>query len=315
MMTADRPKQSAAVSPTAETNSPAAPAAPPAPTAPATAPQTSPQSAATTTPPFDRINLHGFGLDVITLAQATDHIVASARAGRGGWVITPNLDILRRLSREPEFAALASQTTLRLADGMPLVWASRLQRTPLPERVAGSDLIWTLSERGAAAGLRFYLLGGNPGAAQAAADTLTARFPGFAVAGIECPPMGFERDSIYMDALRTRLAAAAPDVVLVALGAPKQERVIAAVRDGLPAAWFLGIGISFSFVAGDVQRAPAWMRRTGLEWVHRLVQEPGRLARRYLIDGIPFAISLLVRSALHGLRPGAAADRRPGSSS
>jgi N-acetylglucosaminyldiphosphoundecaprenol N-acetyl-beta-D-mannosaminyltransferase len=90
--------------------------------------------------------------------------------------------------------------------------------------------------------------------------------------------------------------------VLVALGCPKQERLIEVMRPQMPRAWFIGIGITFSFVAGEVHRAPMWMRGIGLEWVHRLMQEPGRLARRYLVDGLPFAIRLLAVSAIEGLR-------------
>ncbi len=96
-----------------------------------------------------------------------------------------------------------------------------------------------------------------------------------------------------MDRIRAMLAAAAPDVVYVGLGFPKQERLIEQLRPLLPHAWFLGIGISFSFVAGEVKRAPRWMQRLGLEWTHRMVQEPGRLLKRYLIHGIPFAIRLM----------------------
>lgn len=243
----------------------------------------------------------GVALHPVTAAEALDHIAASAAAGRGGWVLTPNLDIVRRLCSEPETAALCEPVTLRLADGMPLVWASRLRRTPLPERVPGSDLIWSLSGRAADEGLSVFLLGGNPGAADAAASELTARYPTLKVAGTECPPNGFEGDPAYLDRLCERLIAAAPNIVYVALGFPKQERLIARLRPLLPRAWFLGIGISFSFVSGEVRRAPRWMQAAGLEWVHRLAQEPSRLARRYLVYGLPFAARLLAASVVAGL--------------
>jgi N-acetylglucosaminyldiphosphoundecaprenol N-acetyl-beta-D-mannosaminyltransferase len=102
--------------------------------------------------------------------------------------------------------------------------------------------------------------------------------------------------------LRNRLLASSPDVVFVALGSPKQERVIGELRSLLPAAWWLGIGISFSFVSGAVQRAPLWVQRLGLEWLHRLVQEPRRLARRYLVDGLPFAARLFANALVQRLR-------------
>jgi N-acetylglucosaminyldiphosphoundecaprenol N-acetyl-beta-D-mannosaminyltransferase len=114
---------------------------------------------------------------------------------------------------------------------------------------------------------------------------------------VHTPAFGFERDPSAVPAIRAELQAARPDIVYVALGFPKQERLIRAVRDVLPQAWFVGVGISFSFLAGDMPRAPDWMQRAGLEWAHRLAMEPRRLARRYLVDGLPFA----ARLGLHAL--------------
>lgn len=246
------------------------------------------------------ISLLGVWLSRVSSVEAIDHIARSIAAGQGGWVITPNLDILRRLVREPDFADLCRGSTMRLADGMPLVWASRLRRTALPERVAGSDLIWKLTARAASDRLSVFFLGGNPGAAKAAAERLSLDNPALHVAGTECPPMGFDDDPREVVALTQRVAAAHPDIVYVALGSPKQERLIRGLRPLLPATWFLGIGITFSFVSGEVRRAPRWMQRLGVEWVHRLAQEPGRLAKRYLVHGVPFAFRLLGRSLLEG---------------
>jgi N-acetylglucosaminyldiphosphoundecaprenol N-acetyl-beta-D-mannosaminyltransferase len=244
--------------------------------------------------------LKGFAIHAITSAQTLDTIVRASRAGRGGWVLTPNLDILRRIATESETRTLCEATTLRVADGMPLVWASKLQRTPLPQRVTGSDMILSLNERAAKEGLSVYLLGGDPGIADQAKSSLLARFPTLRIVGAESPPYGFDKDEPYMQAMMQRVCEASPDIVFVAVGFPKQERVIARLRPLLPKAWFLGVGISFSFVTGDVRRAPRWMQRVGLEWSHRLLQEPKRLFRRYLIDGLPFAIRLWIGSALGG---------------
>lgn len=247
------------------------------------------------------ISLLGVPLHAITMREAVAHVSASIARGEGGWVVTPNLDILRRFVREPEHARLCEGATLRVPDGMPLIWASRLQRTPLPERVAGSDMIWTLCAEAAKRGHRVFLLGGNPGAAEDAAARLVREYPTLAIAGTHCPPYGFEKDPSEMDEIRARLREANADIVFVALGSPKQEQLIRELRPLFPRAWFLGIGISFSFVSGEVKRAPAWMRKVGLEWLHRLVQEPGRLFRRYVIQGIPFAIRLWTVSAARGI--------------
>lgn len=245
-----------------------------------------------------RIRMMGVELSAVSMAQTLDYIAASIRCGQGGWVVTPNLDIFRRLSVDQEFASLCKGATLLLADGMPLIWASRLRGTPLPERVPGSDLIFTLTARAAHEGFSVYLLGGNPGTAEAAARSLQEKSPSLRIAGTRCPPMGFERDAGYMSSLIEELRATSPNVVYVALGCPKQEHLIVRMRESLPSAWFLGIGVTFSFVSGEIRRAPLWMQRCGLEWVHRLAQEPGRLAKRYLVHGIPFAFRLLARSVL-----------------
>jgi N-acetylglucosaminyldiphosphoundecaprenol N-acetyl-beta-D-mannosaminyltransferase len=225
-------------------------------------------------------------------------VAASLAAGRGGFIATANLDHLRRLQQPGPFRDVYAAADLVVADGMPLVWAAKLQGTPLPERVAGSDLIRSLSAMAAAHGRSVYLLGGDPGTADAAAAKLTSEFAGLRVAGTHCPAFGFERDPAAMAALRAQLAASRADVVFVALGSPKQELLIAALRDALPHAWWIGVGISFSFVAGQVKRAPRWMQRTGLEWSWRLLQEPRRLGVRYLWQGPPFVLRLLGGSLL-----------------
>jgi N-acetylglucosaminyldiphosphoundecaprenol N-acetyl-beta-D-mannosaminyltransferase len=247
--------------------------------------------------PFDTVELCGVRLHKVTQAGCVAQVMEALAAGRGGWVVTPNLDHLRRLQSDAEFRALYAQADLRVADGMPLVWASALRGERLPERVAGSDLIFSLSEAAAGAGRSVFLLGGDAGTAEGAAAELRRRNPQLRVAGTHYPPPGFEADPAAVAAMRAAVVQAAPDVVFVALGSPRQERLIAELRGELPRAWWLGVGISFSFAAGAVRRAPPWVRRSGLEWVHRLAQEPRRLARRYLVDGLPFAARLLVSSA------------------
>jgi N-acetylglucosaminyldiphosphoundecaprenol N-acetyl-beta-D-mannosaminyltransferase len=245
---------------------------------------------------FPQVDIHGITFAAVGEREAVRHVADSASRGVGGWVVTPNLDIVRQCARDPAIARMVRSADLIVADGMPLVWASRLQRTPLPERVAGSNLVGLLSEEAARRGLSVFLLGGMPGTAEAAARVLQARHPGLRVAGTWCPPFGFEKDEAQMQAMHEAIRDSRPDIVFVGLGFPKQERLIERLRPAQPAAWWLGIGISFSFLAGEVSRAPGWMQRTGLEWVHRVAQEPRRLARRYLVDGLPFAVRLFARS-------------------
>jgi len=224
-------------------------------------------------------------------------IIEAALVGRGHWTITANLDHLRRYRREPEVKQLIDEADLVVADGMPLVWASRIAGTALPERVAGSDMIWSISKAASTIGLSIFLVGGAPGVADRAAQVLTTCYPGLTIVGTLCPAVGFERDVGQLERLTTDVADANPQIVLVALGFPKQDLVIRRLRRTLPRASFVGVGISLSFVDGTVSRAPSWTHKLGLEWIHRLVQEPRRLGRRYLVHGIPFGAQLLLSAA------------------
>jgi N-acetylglucosaminyldiphosphoundecaprenol N-acetyl-beta-D-mannosaminyltransferase len=241
---------------------------------------------------FKATQLMGMSLDLVRQAEVLDRMFADLGDGRGGWLVTVNLDILRRHYLDSVASALYASADLRVADGMPLVWASRLMGRSLPERVAGSSLAVAIAERAAREGRSLCLLGGAPGAAEGAGRALQGRLAGLRVVGTHCPRIGAPPTAVEVQSLVEQLAPQAPDVVLVGLGSPKQEHVIAALRPHLPRAWMIGVGGTFSFLSGQVSRAPLWMQRAGLEWTHRLSQEPQRLARRYLVDDLPFALLL-----------------------
>lgn len=251
---------------------------------------------------FHRIDLLGQPFDVVTEAQTCQHILESLRLEQGGTLVTANLDYLRRCSTDKVFGHFVKNSELVVADGMPLIWASRLQRTPLPERVAGSTLCVRLAGELGREKRSLFLLGGNPGVAEEAGRILKTRFPGLVIAGTYCPEIGFEGNSESLQTIRDRIRLAKPDVVYVALGSPKTETLIELLRPDVPRAWWIGIGISLSFITGEVQRAPTWLQRSGFEWVHRLVQEPQRLGKRYLVHGIPFAARLFAKSAWNRVR-------------
>jgi N-acetylglucosaminyldiphosphoundecaprenol N-acetyl-beta-D-mannosaminyltransferase len=258
--------------------------------APPFIPALSDESAPRALPP--RIYLAGVAIDPVRQDQVIEHMIDSLARGQGGWVITPNLDQLRLCDGKPELKAMYERAELVLPDGMPLLWASYVQGTPLPERVAGSELIFTLTAAAARADRSVFLLGGAPGTADGAANQLRKLNPGLRVAGTLCPPFGFENDPEQMREIVETVTRAQPDIVFVGLGFPKQERLIETLRPLLPQTWFLGIGVSFSFVAGEIVRAPLWVQRMGLEWVHRMMQEPGRLFKRYVVHDLPFAVKL-----------------------
>jgi N-acetylglucosaminyldiphosphoundecaprenol N-acetyl-beta-D-mannosaminyltransferase len=172
---------------------------------------------------------------------------------------------------------------LSLPDGMSLVWASRLLGTPLPEKVSGIDLFQEVSAAAAGTGLRIFLLGGRPGAAEQAARVVEARHPGLRIAGTCCPPVGFESDPAEAERVLAAVRDAAPHILFVALGAPKQELWMYENREALGVPVALGVGATFDFVAGMIRRAPKWMQTRGLEWMYRAATEPRRLGRRYLV--------------------------------
>ncbi|MFG1703838.1 WecB/TagA/CpsF family glycosyltransferase [Nonomuraea sp. M3C6] len=240
-----------------------------------------------------RVRVGGIGVDALTEDEVVRRVAAELEAGRGGRIVTPNIDICRAAATDPALKELVCSAELVVADGMPLVWAARLLGTPVPQRVTGADLIWSLSKLAARRGWPVYLLGGPPGVARRAAGELTSCHPRLKVCGVHAPPYHFDATPEGSERVRRKVVAAGPGLVFVGLGFPRQDRLIAELRGELPGAWFVGCGAAIAFAAGTVSRAPGWMRRAGLEWLFRLVSEPRRLARRYLVDDLPFAVRLL----------------------
>jgi N-acetylglucosaminyldiphosphoundecaprenol N-acetyl-beta-D-mannosaminyltransferase len=242
-----------------------------------------------------KVTLMGIGIDSMAERDVVERVVSGVKAGRGGWLVNPNVDVLRLASRRPDLAELITAADLVVADGMPLMWASRIQGTPLPERVAGASLIHTMSARAAQEDIAVFLLGGEPDVAEHAAGALTAKTPGLRT-GWHFPPYGFEDDPLATTSVHSALEAFGPAIVYCGLGFPKQERLMCELHDRYPTSWFIGSGAAIGFAAGHLKRAPVWMQNAGLEWLHRLAGEPRRLFRRYVIDDIPFALRLLLSS-------------------
>jgi N-acetylglucosaminyldiphosphoundecaprenol N-acetyl-beta-D-mannosaminyltransferase len=259
----------------------------------------------------DRLRLAGIEFDRLTEAAVIARVMTQSQQGHGGWIVTPNIDICRKAGRDEQLRAIVGTASLVVPDGMPLMWAARLRSEDLPERVTGSGLIYSLSAAAAKHGRSIYLLGGAPGVPDRAGDELSRRFPGLRVAGAAAPPVGFDQTATGLAAVRDELLRTAPDIVYVGLGFPKQERVIAALAPALPRMWFVACGAAIDFAAGERQRAPRWLQRSGLEWLFRLFMEPRRLFRRYVVDDAPFAAALLASSAAERLRT-RPANRRTG---
>jgi N-acetylglucosaminyldiphosphoundecaprenol N-acetyl-beta-D-mannosaminyltransferase len=234
-----------------------------------------------------RIELLGVAIDPLGMDQAVGQIQAwiAAREAKCRYVVTPNVNHIVLLQHHAGLQAAYARAGLILADGAPVVWASRLLQKPLPGRVAGADLVPALfdaadEERPTTT----FLLGAGPGVAERAAAKIQKRWPGVRVVGTYSPPLGFEQDRAENLRILARIAAAQPEVLVVGLGAPKQELWVHQHHTQIQARVALCAGATIDFLAGEKSRAPVWMRDLGLEWLHRLVSEPRRLAARYVRD-------------------------------
>jgi N-acetylglucosaminyldiphosphoundecaprenol N-acetyl-beta-D-mannosaminyltransferase len=230
-------------------------------------------------------------VDAVRAAEALGAVEALVAAGQGGAVFTPNVDHVVVADQLPAFGDAYARAELSICDGQPLRWASPLVGLRLPERVPGSDLLVPLMTLAAKRGWRVYLLGGGPGVVEEASERLRREL-GVTVVGVSAPRIGLTPDA-EEDALVARVAATRPDLVITCLGAPKGELWIDRVRDRLRPAVAIQLGASLDFYLGRVRRAPAWMQRSGLEWLYRLLQEPRRLAYRYLVQDPRFVVILL----------------------
>lgn len=215
--------------------------------------------------------------------------------GKAWSVIGVNAQIATLVRHDRRFAEVAATTDLLYPDGISVVLAARLLGRPLKERIPGGELMELLCKEGAKEGLSVYFLGGLPGAAEKAAEVLRERYPGLKIAGTCCPPLNFEKDPKESALIVKSIQDSSPNMLFVALGVPRQEIWIADNRAALPVGLAFPVGAAFDTTAGLRKRAPMWARRTGTEWLYRLVMEPRRLWRRYLIGNTAFAMMVLTQ--------------------
>jgi N-acetylglucosaminyldiphosphoundecaprenol N-acetyl-beta-D-mannosaminyltransferase len=233
----------------------------------------------------------GLPLDSLTADGAIDAIEGLILSGGTHQIATANLDFWLNSLSDRHLHRIIAGCSLVLADGMPLVWVSKLLACPLPQRVTGVDLVPRLAALSVSKGYGIFLLGGKGDVAERAKALLEEKFPGVRIVGTYAPSEE-EIEQLDQREILDRIQAAKPEILLVALGNPKQEKWIWMHRKrmGVPVA--MGVGGSFEILVGDVRRAPEWIQRCGLEWAMRFVQEPGRLGPRYLRDFLGLARKL-----------------------
>lgn len=226
----------------------------------------------------------------VTMDETIERLAAViARRDPVYWA-TANLDFAYQASEDVELQRILVEADLVLCDGTPLVWASRALGAPLRERVAGSDLVPRIASEAASRGWKLFLLGGGDDALPLALEKLRAKYPALQVDGYS-PPYAKLLDMDF-EAISSRIAAARPDILLVAFGCPKQEKWIYMNHRRLNVPMSVGVGATVDFLAGKFRRAPRWMQATGTEWLFRLSQEPRRLFNRYLFDLLFFVRAL-----------------------
>ncbi|MGC7846372.1 WecB/TagA/CpsF family glycosyltransferase [Desulforudis sp. 1088] len=241
-------------------------------------------------------SLLGARIDALSMREALEVVTALVTKGHPSQVITMNPEYLYRAQREPLLLDIANGAALVTADGVGIVWAARLAGRPVPERVTGIDLMLALLERASAKGWRVFLLGAAPGVAEEAAEKARERWPSLVICGTHHGYFETGED----DRIIGKVRAAAPDLLFLGLGAPKQELWGARYLQDLGVPVVMGVGGSFDVLAGKVKRAPAWLRKLHLEWLGRLLREPRRWRRQMVLP--KFILMVLWRYRTPGRR-------------
>lgn len=250
---------------------------------------------------MSRMKFMNTEIDNLTMEEALDAIDVLIQKKKNAYVVTPNVDHIVQLEKDKELQDVYANADLILTDGKPLLWIAKYYKTPIKEKVSGSDLFPRLCELAAKKGYRMFFLGAAEGVAAKVAENLKKRFRGLQVVDTYSPPYGFEKDVAEIDKIMKKVHAAQPDILIVGLGCPKQEKFVYRFREQLNVPISLGLGASLDFEAGNVKRAPKWMADHGLEWLFRITQDPKRMAKRYLVDdrkilGMAFKYKKTVRN-------------------
>lgn len=202
------------------------------------------------------------------------------------YIVAVNVDVIMKIEQDNYLKKITDHADMVLVDGKPLIWISKLYKTPVREKVSGSDLVPVLCENAAIKGYKLYILGGLEGVAQKAKRNLERRYPDIKIVGIYAPPLGFEKDTAEINKINTMISEAEPDILITCFGCPKQEKFVFENHHKYSATVSICAGATVDFLAGNVKRAPSWMSNHGLEWLFRFLQEPKRLFKRYFIDDI-----------------------------
>ena len=231
-----------------------------------------------------RMRLMNTEIDNLTMDETLDAIDSLIKEDNCSYVVTPNVDHIVQLEKDEELKRVYENASLILTDGKPLIWISNWYKTPIKEKISGSDLFPRVCDLAAKKGYTMYLLGAAEGVADKSAKNLMDKYKGLNIVGTYSPPFGFEKDKVELKKIERQIQEVHPDILIVGLGCPKQEKYMYHHCKELDVPISFGLGASIDFEAGNIKRAPRWMSEHGLEWLYRITQDPKRLAKRYLVD-------------------------------
>lgn len=231
-----------------------------------------------------RMRLMNTEIDNLTMDETLDAIDSLIKEDNCSYVVTPNVDHIVQLEKDEELKRVYENASLILTDGKPLIWISNWYKTPIKEKISGSGLFPRVCDLAAKKGYTMYLLGAAEGVADKAAKNLMNKYKGLNIVGTYSPPFGFEKDKLELKKIERQIQEVHPDILIVGLGCPKQEKYMYHHCKELDVPISFGLGASIDFEAGNIKRAPRWMSEHGLEWLYRITQDPKRLAKRYLVD-------------------------------
>lgn len=233
-----------------------------------------------------RIKFMNTNIDNLTMAETLHEIDKLIQKKNCSYVVTPNVNHIVRLEKDEELQKVYKNASLILTDGKPLIWISKWYKTPIKEKISGSDLFPRVCQLAANKNYTMYLLGAAEGVADTAARNLMKKYPGLNIVGTYSPPFGFEKNEQEMNKIKTQIQDVHPDILIVGLGCPKQEKFMYYHCKELGVPISFGLGASIDFEAGNIKRAPKWMSNHGLEWLYRFSKEPKRLFKRYFVDDL-----------------------------
>ena len=236
--------------------------------------------------PQNRMRFMNSYIDNITMDEAIEHIEECIQLCKIGQVITPNVDQIVRMETDSYFREICDNAELLLTDGHPLLWIAKWYKTPIKEKICGSDLVPKLCEVAAQKGYSVFFLGAAPGVAQRAADKLKEKLPNLKVAGAYSPPIGFENNQEELNKINHILYESHADMLFVGMGVPKQDIFIYENMNKYQIPMSFSIGGTIDFIAGEQKRAPKWIGKIGMEWFYRFCQSPKRMFKRYFVDDL-----------------------------